>query len=310
MKPSPKRTALLPPRLGSGDRIGVVAPAGPVREEALERGLATLRGRGYEVVEGAHLRQRAGYLAGSDRDRLADFNMMIRDPRVRAVWYARGGYGSARIVEGLDFAALRRRPKALIGYSDATVLHAALWRRARLASYYAPNISEVGDPARYDARSLWGFLEGGEDAEIDLPLGKATVLRGGRAEGVLLGGCLSLLVSLVGTPWALPDAGAIFFWEEVGEEPYRIDRMLGHLRQSGSLARIAAMIVGQTVGCEAKDSANAVPLREIVRRHLEAARIPVLVGVPAGHGPGKLTLPLGRRVRLDANRGVLALSGR
>lgn len=310
MSPAGRRRALLPPRLREGDQIGVVAPAGPVREEALEPGLAMLRERGYVVVEGAHLRKRSGYLAGSDRERLADLNRLLKDPGVSAIWCARGGYGSARIVEGLDVAALRRNPKAIIGYSDATILHAFAWRRLRMASFYAPNVSDLGNPLSYDARTLWGYLEGDNAAEVDLPFGDPTVLRGGRAEGVLLGGCLSLLVSLVGTPWAVPERGAIFFWEEVGEEPYRIDRMLGHLRQSGALDRIGAMIVGQTVGCAAKDRANDIPLSDIVWRHLGAARIPVVLGLPAGHGTGKLTLPLGRRVRLDTARGRLTVSGR
>ncbi len=310
MRSAPRLRRLLPPPLRPGDRIGIVAPAGPVQEEALEAGMAYLAGRGFRLVPGGHLAARHGYLAGDDAQRLRDLNRFAADRGLQAIWFARGGYGSARIVEGLDLRPLRSGPKSLVGYSDVTVLHAAAYRALGLATFYGPNVSDLGDPARFDERSLWQALSGEEGSVIEHSLAGAEILRPGRAEGVLLGGCLSLLVSLIGTPFQVPTGGAILFWEEVGEEPYRIDRMLGHLRQSGSLAKIRGLIVGQTVGCQAKDPANDLPLAAILARHLGAARIPVVLGFPAGHGPGKTTLTLGRTARLDTARGRLTISGR
>lgn len=303
-------SARLPPPLRPGDRIGIVAPAGPVRRDRLERGMDYLRRRGFELLPGDHLFERHGYLAGGDAGRLRDLNACLSDPTIQAVWLARGGYGCARIVEDVDFSPLAQRPKALVGYSDATVLHAAAFLEQRLVTYYGPNVSDLGDPEAFDEQSLWRALGDEQRGASDEPLAGTTVVRPGRGEGVLLGGCLSLLSSLAGTPLQLPKAGAILFWEEVGEEPYRIDRMLGQLRQAGALAGLRGMIIGEPVSCGAKEPGNELPLIEILDRHLGKARIPVLFGAKAGHGPHKITLPLGRRALLDARERVLRFSGR
>jgi muramoyltetrapeptide carboxypeptidase len=302
-------TPLLPPPLAAGDRIGVAAPGGPVRPEALERGIAYLRQRGYVPVPGRHLRERHGYLAGTDAQRLEDLSAFLKDDAIAAVWFARGGYGSARIVAGLDLAPLRRRPKALIGYSDVTVIQAAVHRRLGLATLHGPLVSELGDPEAFDEASLWGALAGdGRPIEHTFP--EESVLRHGSGSGPLVGGCLSLLVSLVGTRFEPPMDGAILFWEEVNEEPFRIDRMLGHLRLAGRLRRLAGMIVGRPVGCVPRDPANHLPLAEILSTHLDGTDYPVVLDFPAGHCPRKVTLPLGRRARLDTGRGGLSFPGR
>jgi muramoyltetrapeptide carboxypeptidase len=302
--PALRRPLLLPPPLRPGDRIGIAAPGGPVRHPAIDRGMAYLEARGYRPVPADHLEARHGYLAGSDRDRLGDLNRMIADRTLRAIWFARGGYGTSRIIDGVDLRPLRRAPKALVGYSDLTVLHAAAYRNLRLSTFYGPHVAELGDPGRFDEGSLWGRLSGEEPpAAIHLPAG--SVLRHGTAAGPLLGGCLSLLTALVATPYEAPWRGALVFWEEVGEEPYRIDRMLGHLRLAGRLQGIRGMLVGRPVGCEAQEPANALPLASIIETHLRGAKIPVVLDLPLGHGPGKMTLPLGRRVRLDTRAGVL-----
>ena len=287
---------LLPPPLAAGDRIGVAAPGGPVRPASLEKGIAYLSARGFVPVRGPHLGSRHGYLAGADQERLEDLNGLLADPSVRAIWFARGGYGSARIVSGLALAGLRRRPKALIGYSDVTVIHAAAYRRLGLATFHGPLVSELGDPGAFDEASLWEALEG---RAPEHRLEPASVLRPGTGEGPLVGGCLSLLVSLIGTPYEPKTEGAILFWEEVNEEPFRIDRMLGHLKLSGRLRRLRGMVVGRPVGCRAQDPANDLPLADILKTHLEGTDYPVVLDFPAGHCPGKVTLPLGRRARLD-----------
>lgn len=287
---------LAPPPLRRGDRIGVAAPAGPVDRARLERGIAILERRGFKVERGRHLFDRHAYLAGRDADRLDDLNGMLRDPGLAAVWFARGGYGLHRIVEGIDFAALGRAPKALLGYSDITVLQAAAFRRLRLASFQAPMVQELSRRSAYEAASLWRALGGGS---VSLRFRAGSVVRPGRARGPLLGGCLSLLVSMIGTPCEPPLEGAILYWEEVNEAPFRIDRMLAHLRASGRLRKLAGMVVGRLVGFKARRAGEHLALRDLLNTHLEGTRYPVVIDLPAGHGPGKTTLPMGFPARLD-----------
>lgn len=309
-------TALLPPPLRPGDRVAVVAPAGPVRRASLLRGIAWLERRGYRVERAEHLLDRRGYLAGKDGDRLRDLNAALADPGLKAIWFARGGYGSQRILEGVDFSPLRAHPKSLIGYSDITAIQAAAWQTARLATLHGPMVSELADAGAYDAKALAEALSG---APLGFRFLRRSVLRAGRGEGPIVGGCLSLLVGLLGTPFDLDTRGAILFWEEIGEEPYRIDRMLATLRLAGRLRGLQGMLVGRLVGCRARRKAHDVPLSEILKDHLEGTDYPVVVDFPAGHARRKVTLPLGRRSRLDAvacrltidaGRGGAAASGR
>lgn len=298
-----------PPPLAPGDRIGVAAPGGPVRTDRLEAGLIYLKTRGYRPVEGRHLRERHGYLAGPDRSRRADLQGMISDPSIAAIWFARGGYGTGRILEAIDLTPLRRRPKALIGYSDLTMLQAAADREIGLSSFYGPHVAELGDPGSFDEASLWSALSR-PDRPLSFPLPRDGVVRPGRGEGRLVGGCLALLAALAGSRWLPRTRGAILFWEEVNEEPYRIDRMLLTLRHAGALDGIAGMVVGSLTGCEPKDPDAALTLREILETHLRGTRVPVLTGLPAGHTRGKVTLPLGRRAVLTSRPPRLVISGR
>jgi muramoyltetrapeptide carboxypeptidase len=300
--------SVLPPALRVGDRIGIAAPGGPIRPAEFERGLAYLTARGYEPVVGRHVRERHGYLAGADEGRLEDLNGFLADRAIRGVWFARGGYGSARIVAGLDLAPFRKDPKPIIGYSDITVVHQAVYRRLGVSTFYGPLVPELGDESAFDEASLWRALSGG-DRTLDFEIGPESIHREGMAEGPLVGGCLSLLVSLVGTPYEAPTDGTILFWEEVNEEPYRIDRMLCHLRLAGRLARLRGMIIGRLVGCDAKDPRNDIPLAEILETHLEGTDFPVVFDFPAGHCAGKVTLPLGRIGRLDTDARRLSIRG-
>src|SRR5439155_12236638 len=189
------------------------------------------------------------------------------------------------------------------------VLHAAVLRKVRLASWHGPLVSELGDPALFDEESLWKALSG-TGGDLWWPLPASSVHRAGSGEGPLVGGCLSVLVGLVGTPYEPPMDGAILFWEDVHEEPYRIDRMLGHLRLSGRLNSLRGMVVGRLIDCAAGDQEKDVPLREILETQLEGTDFPVVIDFPAGHCPAKTTLPLGRTVRLDTASLRLAVSER
>jgi muramoyltetrapeptide carboxypeptidase len=291
---------LIPPPLRSGDIIGVAAPAGPIEPATLEAGIAYLEARGFRLRCGRHLDRRHGYLAGTDADRLDDLNALLADPEVAAVWFARGGYGSGRIVDRIDLEPLHRAPKALIGYSDLTVLQAAAWRRHRLVTYYGPMVADLGERGQFDERSLWDTVAG-DGGGIGHAVDRCKVLRPGHGEGPLIGGCLSLLVSLIGTPWDLPTDGAILFWEEVNEEPFRIDRMLGHLRHAGKLDRLHGMVVGRLVGCEPRGDGGSLSIEEILRTHLAGTDYPVILDLPAGHAVAKITLPLGRTAQLKSD---------
>jgi len=298
---------VLPPPLPPGGKIGVVAPAGPLRPSDLARGLAYLKERGYRVVEGKHLRCRRGYLAGTDAQRTADLNTAMGDPELDAVVFARGGYGSGRILDDLDFTPLSTRPKIFLGYSDITAFYAALTRATGLPGFYGPMVLNFNGAGReFQEKSLWAALERRRGWN-HFRLSKRGVLRGGSGEGRLVGGCLSLLVSLVGTRYDLDTRGAILFWEEVDEEPYKIDRMLNHLRMAGKFQGLQGMVVGKLERCRPKGKTPGLPLLEILSDHLQGTRFPVVVDFPAGHFPGKMTLPLGLPARLDTSARLLEI---
>ena len=263
---------------------------------------------GYRVVLGPHVLAREGYLAGSDALRAADLNRMFHDPSVRAVWFARGGFGTARILDHLDLRAAARNTEVLIGYSDVTALFAALHRRPRPVCLYGPVVAELGEPSSFDSASLRKLLLG-ESVALGFP--KRGVLRAGRAEGRLFGGTLTLLVHLLGTRY-LPDLkGTILFLEDTGEEAYRLDRMLTQLRMSGLLAGVRGVVLG---AFDAHPPKRAFPpdrpILDLVRETFLPLDVPVVMGLQAGHVPKKRTLPLGGTARLDTAAGRLEVEVR
>lgn len=291
-KTIPDRPLIRPPRLRPGDVIGVVSPAGPVEGDALELGVKLLREMGFEVRLGAHALDRTGYLAGDDDSRLADLHAMFEDPDVRAIFCARGGYGSLRLLERIRYDVLRENPKILAGYSDLTALLLAVYGRAGLICFHAPMVREFAAGNEANLPFLLGVLTGGTGPEIRLT--EAVALAPGEAEGPLLGGNLSLLCHLVGTRY-LPDlSGAILFIEERGEPPYRIDRMLTHLGLSGTIDRIAGLLGGEFPECGPMDEIGGL-VRDLAAR----LGVPAVLGLPVGHGPKNLTLPVGIRARLN-----------
>ncbi|HVH12399.1 MAG TPA: LD-carboxypeptidase, partial [Longimicrobium sp.] len=220
-----------PPALAPGSRVALVAAAGPIPEGGVDRAIDRVRTLGWEPVAGRYCRGRRGYLSGSDAERAADLNDALRDPAIDGVWFLRGGYGTMRILDAVDWPALARHPKPLIGYSDNTAVHLAA-NAVGVVAFHGPHphTPEFPDFAR-DA--LLRVIASPEPAgELPFPAGasRAEALAGGAAEGPLVGGNLSLLSATMGTPYAVQPEGAILFLEEVGEHPYRLDRMLSHLR--------------------------------------------------------------------------------
>jgi muramoyltetrapeptide carboxypeptidase len=306
-----------PPRLTRGSRIALVAPAGPLLErDDITRAETLCRALDYEPVPGAHVGGHYGYFSGTDEERLADLNAAFRDPSIDAVWCIRGGYGVTRILDGVDFEALARRPRAVIGYSDITALLAGVVRRAGLVAFHAPT-------ARAEM-PLFSRLHFGQVLTEPTPAGelqplptppdvlvpyenRVVTIHGGVAEGPLAGGNLSLLQCLIGSPY-FPDLdGALLFLEDVNEELYRIDRMLAHLRMVGALARLRGVLVGRFTNLERHMSDGALGLDEVLSHYFGPLGVPVASGLPIGHIDAQWTLPLGVRARFDAGTGGLEL---
>jgi len=278
--------------------VAIVAPAGPVRTDDLDRGLERLGAR-YALRVDERVRAADGHLAGPDDQRRAALQEAIGAPDVRAIFAARGGYGTMRIVDALDLSPLATHPKVVVGSSDLTVLGCAL-ARAGLVSIHGPMVETIGraqDPAIFDR--LVRLLE--DPAPIDDGGIALEVVRSGTAEGPLLGGNLSLLASLAGSATVPDFRGAILFLEDVGERPYRIDRMLTQLARAGALDGIRGVLVGDLTDCNPKDESPG-PL-EVVTERLGRLGVPILAGFPAGHGGRFLAVPHGAAVALDGARG-------
>jgi muramoyltetrapeptide carboxypeptidase len=297
---------LRPPALSPGDRVVLVSPSGPIRREQLDRAFALLAGWGLSVTLGRHTLDRHGFLAGTDADRLADLDEAFRDPSVRAVLCTRGGYGAQRIVDGIDPAPLRRDPKVVLGFSDITALHLALWRLAGLATLHGPALTLATDPPAGTVASLRAALFGTDPVLVraDPAEPTAAVSTDGTATGRLLGGNLSLLAASAGTA-DLPElTGAILLVEDIAEPPYKVDRMLTHLDRAGLLSKVAGVAVGQFTDCPGANP--SVP--DVLAERLHKLGVPVLGGLPIGHGTIRHTVPLGTRATLDADAGTLTVA--
>ncbi len=272
--------SLAPPPLRPGASVRVVAPSGPVPSDAFEAGLGALASR-YAVSVGAAARSRHGFLAGPDEARGADLVDAVTDPAIRAVLAARGGYGATRILDAVGervVAALKADPKPLAGFSDVTALH-ALWRVAGVRSVHGTMVAGMGRRVLDD--ELCAVLEGARPSAWE---GLEVLHPGapGEVSGVALGGNLALVAALVGTRWALDLDGAVLFLEDVGEAPYRVDRMLTQLRSSGALRGVRAVVLGGFT--DSRGGADGVVVDEVLRERLAGLGVRVLAGAPFGHG--------------------------
>ena len=300
---------LKPRRLVPGDLLGVAALSGPVDPGALDRGCAALAGMGYRVrVAGnAGLRSGALGLAGTDDERLEGYRDLLSDPEVRGILLARGGYGITRILPRLDPEEVSRDPRVHCGFSDATALHAFLLTRCGIPSFHGPmvaaDLSRDLDPLV--SRYFPSMLEGRGPGQVEAP--NADVLVPGTASGRLVGGCLSLLAALVGTPEEFDTDGAILFLEDVAEEAYRVDRMLGTLERAGRFAKLAGVLIGNLSGITFGGAEDAPRLRALLVERLGGLGVPVAFGLPFGHRGPNVPLPVGGRVTWDGERRTLRL---
>ena len=308
-----------PPRLRRGSRVALVAPAGPLLDrDDIARALELCRALDYEPVVGPHASGRYGYLAGTDGERLGDLNDAFRDDGIDAIWCLRGGYGVTRILDGVDFDALARHPKAVIGFSDITALLAGVTRIAGVVAFHGP-VARNPMPS-FSRRHFERILTRAEPAGALEPLAapsdvlvprndRVITLREGIAEGTLAGGNLSLIQCLIGTRW-FPDLdGAILVLEDVNEDLYRVDRMLAHLRAVGALSRLAGVAVGRFSELKRNTDDGAFGFDELLGQYFLPLGVPVALGFPFGHIDEQWTLPLGVRARLDAGRRSLEIVG-
>lgn len=297
--------------LTRGDRVAIVAPSSPVLSRGrLDDGIEILRRWGLEPLALGGLRRAHGHLAGTDDERADDLNTAFRDPTVRAVVAARGGYGVTRILDRLDWDALAADPKLLVGFSDVSALLLAAWRRVGLVSVhgqFAGRLSLQPDPTLELLRRL--VLDPRPLGALTQPAGGPPLrtVVAGEAEGPLVGGNLSLVATLVGTPDQPDTDGAIVFLEDVAEAPYRIDRMLTQLRRAGLFDQATGVIVGELRDCEPSEDRPSLTTAEVVDEVLGDLGVPVLEGLAIGHVDRQLPLPVGVRARLDVDAGGLTV---
>jgi muramoyltetrapeptide carboxypeptidase len=295
-----KQKITVPAFLQQGDLIGVTTPASPYDRQSLQEGLHLLKQWGFQVVLGRKRINRKGYLAGTDQERAEEFMGLFTDPAIKAVLCSRGGYGAMRILDYLDFKTIKDHPKLFMGFSDITVLLMALREKADLMAFHGPMVTTLSHLNPASLIRVQATLKG--HFQIRLPLDKKRAFFPGSAEGVLIGGNLTLLTHLIGTPYEPVWDRAILFLEDCGEEPYRLDRLFMHLKLRGCLEKISAILLGQFTGFNTKE----VPLKTI-KEMLGDLDIPIWPGLPIGHGSQNIPLPVGAPAFLDGEKGLLSI---
>lgn len=295
---------IFPAKLRPGSRVALLSPAGPVPPERLRPAVEAVRRLGLEPLVYESCRAQRGYLAGSDELRASDVMRAFLDDAIEGIWCIRGGYGSQRMMNRLDWEAIAAHPKFFGGYSDITALHIMLNQRCGFVSYHMPMPStEVYKPLDHDTaswmkRALFGSLAG----PYKLPEGRRfTRLTGGCARGRLVGGNLSLVVSSLGTDYEIDTCGKLLFLEDVDEAPYRIDGMMQQLAAAGKLKSAAGIILGDWTDCQAREPERSLTLMEVFQDHIATAGVPAVMGLACGHSLPTGSLPLGAMARLDAD---------
>lgn len=306
-----------PPRLKSGDKLGIVAPGSYISEEELQDSIKNLNQLGFETTHSEKILLQSGYFAGSDKDRADDLMEKFLDKSVKGIVCARGGYGCSRILPMLDYDVIRSNPKALIGYSDITALLYGIYQKSGLITFHGPvgtssfNDYSVDNFKRVlmnpERSKTFKNSTSGEDENV---YGVTSIVKG-KGKGRLVGGNLSIMVSLIGTEYDVDYSGKIIFIEEVGEEPYRVDRMLTQLIQAGKFDHAAGIMMGIFRKCEVKENsdltAKSFNLMEVLQDRFGNFKIPVVYGMSFGHVKDKFTIPFGALAELDANKHTFTL---
>jgi muramoyltetrapeptide carboxypeptidase len=287
--------------LKQGDTFGIAAPAGSFDRKLFDSGVRILHDMGFNTKIDERIFGHSGYLAGTDDQRTNQLVQMIDDDQVNAIICARGGFGCLRMLPHLDFEIVQRNAKPLVGFSDITALHQALFMRAGLVTFHGPTVTTL---ARSDSASWQSMLHALTQPDpVRLDLSQANIVQDGVAHGAFLGGNLTTLSHLIGTPFMADLTDCVLLLEETGEKPYRIDRMLTHLRLAGCLDALAGLVLGTFDDCGAMAEIEA-----LVLHHFGSDQIPIVSEVSIGHGSCNLTVPLGLPAELDTHNGALTFS--
>ncbi|HWP82486.1 MAG TPA: LD-carboxypeptidase [Bacteroidota bacterium] len=303
---------LQPPRLRRGDLIALISPASaPSSSDKIGKAIRYLESLGYRTTVGKHAMAQRGYLAGTDEQRASDLNEMLNDRNVKAIIALRGGYGTPRLLPLIDYRAVKKNPKVIVGYSDLTALQLALFKKTGLITFSGPmaavELWERIDP--FTEENFWELLTSPAKRILSNPPDSPSVpLRKGNARGRILGGNLALVVSMLGTPFSPEFKNAILVVEDIDEAPHRVDRMFMHLENAGILKSLRGLIYGQFTDCVPSDpSTPHLTVEEVLKEFAGRLRVPVLSGLQYGHIAKKLTIPFGLQVELNAEKGTIAM---
>lgn len=305
-----------PKRLKAGDTVGVIAPSSSISEESFAKALQNLSNLGVKTKVGQYARGEKGFLAGTDAERLHDIHWAFGDKEIDAVWCVRGGYGLSRLLPQVDFALIKQNPKIFIGYSDITALHVAIFQNTGLVTFHGPvAASEMSDYSK--THVVNALMNPSAPYKIALspynqaqtsPLFKTETITPGRCRGPLIGGNLSLLSAMAGTPSGLKNLkGKILFLEDIEERPYRVDRMLTQLRQSVDLRALAGIALGVFEGCQPPAGRPSQTVQEVIKDRLGDLGVPLIYGLSFGHIRDQCTLPLGVEAELNTEKATLTL---
>jgi len=298
-------------KIEDGCTIGVVSPAFIPNRERVIAGVKYLQNRTYNIRAGENLNKEYGYFAGREEERLDDLHDMFTDTEVRLIICTRGGWGGLRMIDRIGYNLIAENPKPLVGYSDITTLQLAIYRMTGVPSFSGPMVGvEMGkgiDP--FTEKHFWGQILN-ENLEYSFNWGttKTLELRSGRTDGILLGGCLSMVCSMLGTPFCPDFTDSILFIEDVGEKPYKIDRYLAQLRQAGVFNKIRGLILGDFLDCNADEGETSFSVDEIIRGYFSQVKFPVIYHFPYGHGDVKFSMPIGVHAQLDTRRESIILA--
>ncbi|MBC7684659.1 MAG: LD-carboxypeptidase [Bdellovibrionales bacterium] len=312
-----KRHLIKPPRLSFGDTVGLIAPGGRTNNEAIEKAAARIEALGFRVRLGANLRAVHGKYGGSVQQRVDDLHAMFADKEVKAIWAIRGGSGCISLLSSLDYTLVRANPKVLLGYSDITALHLAIYRHAGLVTFHGP-VAMSSQSDYSTEHMLTVLMEPRREYTIPMALENARraleqphyairTVTHGVASGLLIGGNLSLVSALAGTPYAADFRKAILFLEEVNEEPYRIDRWMTQLDLAGGFRNAAALMIGICENCGPAEGEESLSFDETIDQHLQPLTIPAVSGYSFGHIRNQFTIPIGIRARLDTQQQTVTL---
>ncbi len=295
-----KKTIIKPKRLPEGAKLGLVAPASPIYAQSdFNRMIRSLSDLGYELVLGDHIEDRKGYLAGSDENRVADLHRMFQDNSIDGILCTRGGYGSNRILDLIDFELIKANPKPFIGFSDITSLHMAIYKETGLITFHGPVGKSYWNDFTVDSWS--SILHEGNAPLYRTPGDQSDsfTINTGSAEGILLGGNLTVLTSLLGSDYLPEFDGSILFLEDIGEDIYRIDRMFSQLALSGILKKINGLVFGKCTECN--QNSNSLSLQEVLSHYLVPLNVPAFYGAMISHEEQNWTIPVGVQAKINAN---------